>query len=389
MVAPLVLFGLGSALAYGMDRNNKAKAAEAEEAKQQALQRAMTYSGMLGQPKQPQILGGVRPGPTMDSWQGLPRPQQENGVLRNIIQAGYGDKAAQFIMDNRMKPKGEDLIEINGQLVNRQTRQVVGDYRTPKDPAPPPELVELWDNEAKGFRWVNPEAPKVRQMMQSGRLVSEAPETTTETPVDAYEREVGALEAGMTPVRDPSSPNGWRVVPQVGGEKHPAVIAKKEKQKLIAEEPQERQKLQSVTQFYDTAIAQIDKIINNPQTGDVTGGWEGTFEPSGLISPLNRTAFSDIEALNDMLQVQGLQMMRDASKTGGAVGNVTEAEWPKLSARFGNLRRDQKDSDYIESLTKIKEGLEAVKAATVSAYNETYGPVLGDEFEGFEIVGRR
>jgi hypothetical protein len=199
----------------------------------------------------------------------------------------------------------------------------------------------------------------------AGKPVVAGAQGPKKTIAQEYEESTGAgIPAGMMPVRDRSQPSGWTLKPQTGTDKDPAVMA-----------PQEKVALDTTTQFYDNAIAQINKVLTNPQTKDVVGGWEGTFEPMGLISPQNRQAFSDIESLSDMLQVQGLQMMRDASKTGGAVGQVTEKEWPKLSARFGNLRRDQKQSQYFEGLKSIKDDLVAAKQNTMDAYTQKYGNV--------------
>jgi len=121
--------------AGAMEYGNRKSAKAAEEDRAKALQRAMQYSGILGQDRPPGIMGGAaRPGPTMNAWQGLPRTQQENAVIRNLIQGGYQDKAVGMIED-RMKPQTrKDPITINNQLVDPYTYDVIRDLRTPQEP---------------------------------------------------------------------------------------------------------------------------------------------------------------------------------------------------------------------------------------------------------------
>lgn len=105
MVAPLALFALGALGAGAMEYGNRKSAKAAEEDRAKALQRAVEYSGILGQPRAPGIMGGAaRPGPTMNAWQGLPRTQQENSVLRYLDQAGYRDEVVKMIQ-GRMAPQ--------------------------------------------------------------------------------------------------------------------------------------------------------------------------------------------------------------------------------------------------------------------------------------------
>ena len=68
-----------------------------------------------------------------------------------------------------------------------------------------------------------------------------------------------------------------------------------------------------------------------------------------------------------------LQKMRDASKTGGAVGQVTEREWPRLESFLGNLNTVQTTEQFKKRLGEVKERLNKIKAEMKRAYDSTYG----------------
>lgn len=191
-----------------------------------------------------------------------------------------------------------------------------------------------------------------------------------------FNRETGGqVQPGTMPMRGPDGQ--WSLAPIPGSDKDPAMIEAERMKKLQAEAPGAKAALNTTTQFYDTVLAKIDQIEQDPNTADVVGAWEGSGEPWGL-NPLtaqgNATAFTNIENLQDMLQVQGLQMMRDASKTGGAVGSVTEREWPKLSSRFGNLNRRQGETQFLNSLKDIRSAIQQAKQSAEGAYFDTYEP---------------
>jgi hypothetical protein len=60
-----------------------------------------------------------------------------------------------------------------------------------------------------------------------------------------------------------------------------------------------------------------------------------------------------IEQLAAKSSAQALQAMRDASKTGGAVGQVTEREWPRLEKLLANLDRRQSLESFKKNLSAL------------------------------------
>lgn len=115
-------------------------------------------------------------------------------------------------------------------------------------------------------------------------------------------------------------------------------------------------------------IGQIDAI-----RADATDGWNG-FGETGMSGWLQsgipgspaydlRQAIQTIDANNAFT---ALQKMRDASPTGGALGQVTERELDLLKSSVANLNPDQSQEQFLSSLESAKryysEMLQRVRA---------------------------
>jgi hypothetical protein len=105
------------------------------------------------------------------------------------------------------------------------------------------------------------------------------------------------------------------------------------------------------------------------------GGWYDTYFPN---APGGKAADASakIEKLRSNIGMQVLAAMREASKTGGAVGSITEKEWPILQNQLGSLDANMSDEAFAQSLVDINKSLERIKAASYSAFDETYGTNL-------------
>jgi len=375
MVAPLLLFGLGAAGTYALDRAERAKAAEIADEKRRALNNAIQMSGMLGQDPSPRILGGARPGPTMNAWQGLPREQQVSGVMRHLANAGYGDEVNRFILEQRLKPKtAPNPVTINEQLVDPITGRIIRDYRTPETVEP--DIREFYDSRYDGKRRAfDANSPRVQAMLLDGTLSLSAPEPA-KSPVQQFQEKYGAIPQGMTPEVRNGEITG-RLVPLPGSDKHPAVIESKATAELEAAKPQARRAYTMARQQMDEAIEMMDTIIKDPNTRNVVGSWEGVdgdkWYSKPIIGDKNATAYTNIISLQDLLQAIGMQAVRDASPTGGAGGQVTEREWPKFMARFGNIYRMQGEEAFLGNMEDAKEELKKLRDALSGYYKADYG----------------
>ena len=66
-------------------------------------------------------------------------------------------------------------------------------------------------------------------------------------------------------------------------------------------------------------------------------------------------AIAQIENLGSRAAIQAINDMRAMSKSGGAVGQVSEKEWPKLEAAYSNLKRNQSYKQYTKNLHKFQD----------------------------------
>lgn len=106
-----------------------------------------------------------------------------------------------------------------------------------------------------------------------------------------------------------------------------------------------REKAQSVVQ-------EIDNLV--PRIGGMTSGFFGN-----LSSGIGGTPAADVRA--DLTKIQAnvafnaLQAMREASKTGGALGQVSERELALLQAEIAALGQEQSPDQLKRNLEKVKE----------------------------------
>ena len=117
----------------------------------------------------------------------------------------------------------------------------------------------------------------------------------------------------------------------------------------------------------DTAMAELDADPGLPRiTGSVAGRTPN-------ITNAATGAQAKLDSIKSQIFVSALQSMRDASKTGGAVGQVTEREGDKLENSIAALSQAQGTADFKVQLAKARAQLKASKAIIQRAYSEQYG----------------
>lgn len=82
---------------------------------------------------------------------------------------------------------------------------------------------------------------------------------------------------------------------------------------------------------------------------------------------------AEFDAISSQLSILALSAIRAGSKTGGAVGQVTENEWPRLADQFGAWSRDMKVSDFRDAARNLNAELGRVQQVTEDAFNTQYG----------------
>ena len=74
-----------------------------------------------------------------------------------------------------------------------------------------------------------------------------------------------------------------------------------------------------------------------------------------------------------MQGVETLREMRAESKSGGAVGQVTEKEWPILQNQITSLGQRQGTEQFRENLKQIRATLMRMQNLTKQEYEKQYG----------------
>lgn len=148
-------------------------------------------------------------------------------------------------------------------------------------------------------------------------------------------------------------------------------ISGKAKEELRLAQPQTTGAVEAVVNTNRQMRAVIDELLANPGLADAFGlGGETLSKFPGSNAARVRAL---LERLGGNLFVDAITAMRNASKTGAAVGNATEKEGDKLQASRAALSQAQKASDAIKELTSLKSMLEQQEDIVVNAYNRTYG----------------
>mgnify|MGYP001098837505 CR=1 FL=1 len=190
-------------------------------------------------------------------------------------------------------------------------------------------------------------------------------------------------------VPDPNSPAGVRFVPIPGGKT--ALAAEAETQRLATSQKTKAQKESIVTKSIDRLIGMLDTkgIFNLPEAG-IVGSTLG-----GL--GINQEA---VDFRNELMTVQSnvafdrLQQMREASKTGGALGAVSERELDLLISAYGNLQQSSSPKILRENLEEIKRIMTKIENDPVASnyyYNGFTGAQSGQSQSqegGFSVTGK-
>jgi hypothetical protein len=130
-----------------------------------------------------------------------------------------------------------------------------------------------------------------------------------------------------------------------------------------------------------TVTTNIDKLI--PQLDeDIASWWPSNVAGFGgkILSNIPGSEARDFEARLETIKANigfdKLQAMRDASPTGGALGQVSEMELRQLNASMGNLEQSQSPKQLRENLIAVREQYVRTLAA-INAQRQGYQQMQG------------
>lgn len=146
-------------------------------------------------------------------------------------------------------------------------------------------------------------------------------------------------------------------------------IAPKELQKREAALPAATQAVKGFESKSDNFIKDLVALRDHPGLESITGAVYGR-TPS--LTADGRAAQALYEKVVAKGGFQALQDLRDASKTGGALGNVSNQEGKQLSSSFAAIQRTQDAKDVREAINQAIGDIEGAKTRTREAYDSTY-----------------
>ena len=199
----------------------------------------------------------------------------------------------------------------------------------------------------------------------------------------AYSREFGRQLARLTAKSEgggggggaAKAPVGFRFTPSgdleaIPGGPSAAGLTTKEIQKREAVLPQARQAVKTVSNTMSVIGQTVDKLLANPDGINGITGLIGGVTPA--LTDKARAAKADLEQLKNLAFIQGITELRAASKTGAAVGNVTNREGDRFENLKASLDRSQSKDDLITALKKLKQQADLTSQFMTDAFDETY-----------------
>lgn len=97
---------------------------------------------------------------------------------------------------------------------------------------------------------------------------------------------------------------------------------------------------------------------------------------------------STLSTIKANLGFDKLQAMRDASPTGGALGQVSERELAFLQDVWGSLNQAQTREQFVKSLDRVKEAVTASWERVYDAYADEYGEPHPDDPRVKDVSGQ-
>jgi len=164
-------------------------------------------------------------------------------------------------------------------------------------------------------------------------------------------------------------------------------IAPKELQKREAALPAATQSVKGFEAKSDSFIKDLEALRDHPGLEGITGAVYGRTPSVTKESSAAQALYEKVMAKGGF---QALQDLRDASKTGGALGNVSNQEGKQLSSSFAAIQRTQSADDVKAAINQAIADIEGAKTRTREAYDSTYSykrpaPAAGGaKFLGFE-----
>jgi hypothetical protein len=175
----------------------------------------------------------------------------------------------------------------------------------------------------------------------------------------------------------PKAPAGYRYTPTGDLEAIPGGpaaagpnLTPKDIQKREAALPQARQAVSTVSNTMSIIGETVDRLLANRDGLNGVTGLVGGRTPG--ITDAARQAEADINQLKNLAFIQGITELRNASKNGAGVGNVSNKEGDRFENLKASLERTQSYNSMIDALKRLKSQSEFTRQSLKEAFDETY-----------------
>jgi hypothetical protein len=201
----------------------------------------------------------------------------------------------------------------------------------------------------------------------------------------------GQTARGKPPMQSPMPGSAIVPLPRVAGEAgaqergkqgvrvvtEPVIAGGTKKAELQAQKdmafPDAQGQFESALATLDNRLADIKRFREHPARDRVIGPLDAFTPNFGRA----RGAQAIYDALVATATLDELQQMRKASPTGGALGNVSDADIRILRQSIGAMGQDQPEEDFNESLGIFETRLKQTRDQLIRRYRENYGYKLG------------
>jgi hypothetical protein len=234
-----------------------------------------------------------------------------------------------------------------------------GQYEFETGRTAPPLQMPNFTVGAQTFGQTAPQAPSAMPTTAAPAMPSAAPPVTP--------------TAAVTP----PTPSAAMVAPLSG----PQTAADRGPPAIEVATPQQRLKLQQeipvARRAASAGLSKLDRLDNILADLEQHPGLENI---SGLIgqipvdiSPEARSARSKLNEFKEATSLQAVQEARESSATGGAYGNMTVQEWPRLESFFGSVLASKDPEDLRVAIQNARQQIAASKRLYENAWQDTYG----------------
>lgn len=155
--------------------------------------------------------------------------------------------------------------------------------------------------------------------------------------------------------------------------------------KRAEDKPKDVKSLRSLIPSLQRMRDEAQAILNDPNLGFATGA-------NYLLGNVPSTAAYDVAQRVETLKAQTfgnvITAMREASKTGGLVGNMSDAEGARFERMVASLERAQTDEAFVNRLQQIVNYTQELERQAITGFKDTYGAAAPEFPRSTTVVDR-